>query len=637
MAERHYPINPMKKSILFILLVVFGVTLFAQNTLDNIGLTSSNYAASAYSLRKLSTGYVGSAIQVRRSNDNTTQDIGFLVNGNLDTDALTSFVGSNSGFLTIWYDQSGNARNLAQANTDKQPVIIASGVLYTRNTKPTVFFQGEENGLASSTYDGMEFTTDYLTTNPISVNLVAGSKANQSSTHLRRAIQGSNNWLVGPYEDKHAWFANDFNHKIIEPWSISEVEVFTVIQTSSTNSSWRKSISQTTGNNNGVPGRMNMGGSGAYNEPLNGYISELITFTSSLSNTDRLTIENNQYGYYTAAPTLTNFLNLTRYRFDEAFSLTAPTSNSNGSFSYSSSNTAVATISGSTVTIVGAGTTTITATQTANGNYLSGSTTATLIVNGVNNIITKTGKITENSNDYVDKYGKIGGIEAVSKSGSINRAKSSYDGLTANNASSSAYQIKQDYPSSTDGLYWIRNANINGGTPFQIYADMTTDGGGWTLILTNASNSGWTYANTIERNSSSPSISTSYSIVGWADYIKKSASGFQYMLDAGTRRSYGGIWTANGNYSFTNGNNSQTNITLNTKFGGWIYNNDGIEERMPWYSDCFGYLTTSASCNDAWWGTLVTNGGWGPAPWIAGGCTGLDCLQDPGTIWYWVR
>jgi hypothetical protein len=68
------------------------------------------------------------------------------------------------------------------------------------------------------------------------------------------------------------------------------------------------------------------------------------------------------------------------------------------------------------------------------------------------------------------------------------------DGLSPTTASSSAYQIKQDYPSSSDGFYWIKNPNINGGAPFKIYADMTTDNGGWTLILKNSSNSVWTYA-----------------------------------------------------------------------------------------------------------------------------------------------
>lgn len=65
---------------------------------------------------------------------------------------------------------------------------------------------------------------------------------------------------------------------------------------------------------------------------------------------------------------------------DAAFNLTDPTSNSSGAFSYTSSNTAVATISGKTVTIVGAGSSVITAIQAASAPYLSGSVTATLVV-----------------------------------------------------------------------------------------------------------------------------------------------------------------------------------------------------------------------------------------------------------------
>lgn len=91
-------------------------------------------ASAAYSLRKLNTSYTGYAIRVRRSSDNASQDIGF-VGGNLDTTSLLSFVGANSGYVSIWYDQSGSY-NLIQTTLSNQPSIVLSGVLNTQNSKP---------------------------------------------------------------------------------------------------------------------------------------------------------------------------------------------------------------------------------------------------------------------------------------------------------------------------------------------------------------------------------------------------------------------------------------------------------------------------------------------------------------------
>ena len=109
------------------------------------------------------------------------------------------------------------------------------------------------------------------------------------------------------------------------------------------------------------------------------------------------------------------------------------------------------------------------------------------------------------------------------------------------------------------------------------------------------------------------------------------------MIDAGSRRSFGGIWTANGSYSFVKTDNTQTDVTVNTKFGNWNYvAENGLMQRMPWYfsSSCGPITVDDGSGN--WWGTLVSVCGWSPTPWIydAGGGT---ANPDPQIIWYWVR
>ncbi len=64
----------------------------------------------AFSLRKIVGAYTGKAVNVQSTASGTpTQDIGFTSSGGLDTASLLSFIGTNSGFVRIWYDQSGNA------------------------------------------------------------------------------------------------------------------------------------------------------------------------------------------------------------------------------------------------------------------------------------------------------------------------------------------------------------------------------------------------------------------------------------------------------------------------------------------------------------------------------------------------
>jgi hypothetical protein len=95
-------------------------------------------ASSAYSLRKLSSTYSGSAIRVRRSSDNAEQNIGFS-GDDLDTTSLLSFVGANNGFVTTWYDQSGT-NNAIQTTASNQPQIVTSGTINTLNGKTAINF-----------------------------------------------------------------------------------------------------------------------------------------------------------------------------------------------------------------------------------------------------------------------------------------------------------------------------------------------------------------------------------------------------------------------------------------------------------------------------------------------------------------
>ncbi|WP_321945838.1 LamG-like jellyroll fold domain-containing protein [Paraburkholderia sp. J10-1] len=85
----------------------------------------------AWSLRRLGSHYSGPCINVRRDADDAKLDIGFTPAGDPDLATLLAFVGSANGCVATWYDQTGNALHLSQSITDRQPLIVTSGVLNT--------------------------------------------------------------------------------------------------------------------------------------------------------------------------------------------------------------------------------------------------------------------------------------------------------------------------------------------------------------------------------------------------------------------------------------------------------------------------------------------------------------------------
>jgi surface protein len=110
-------------------------------------------AAAAYSLRDLAAASVGNpVVNVRRSSDNATQD---FTSTEITDGTLLAFVGntaSDNGYVTTWYDQSGNGQNAYQLNTGEQPIIVSSGVIVTDNANPSVLFNNTRLSLPNATY-----------------------------------------------------------------------------------------------------------------------------------------------------------------------------------------------------------------------------------------------------------------------------------------------------------------------------------------------------------------------------------------------------------------------------------------------------------------------------------------------------
>ncbi len=253
-------------------------------------------ASLAYSVRKLRTAYTGSAIRVRRSSDNTELDIGFDSNGNLNTTALLTFVGSGDGFISKWYDQSGNSNNGLQTLFGAQPKIVISGVLQTQNSLPTLFYDNYS----------VEFTNLITSSGNTSAYIVGkGLTDGRGGTIIGHSNPGGSGMFLGTYTNRQYLIQsllngivtyslsntnqNDFN------FNISNIYVTTSFNVYKNNTLIALTSSGTFGTTSN-----DFWNVGRYGNSFStfGYISEVILYkTNQLSN--RTGINGNINTYYT--------------------------------------------------------------------------------------------------------------------------------------------------------------------------------------------------------------------------------------------------------------------------------------------------------------------------------------------------
>lgn len=127
------------------------------------GVITTNLDA-FYSFRQLD-GYVGNCIEVERTSDNVTLDIGF-VSGYVDTSAIATFCSGTTGKIRTWYEQTGNFFNQQNTTHATQPTIYTGGAVTSFNGKTAALFAANN------------FLNSVIATNLVSKSLYAVVKVN---------------------------------------------------------------------------------------------------------------------------------------------------------------------------------------------------------------------------------------------------------------------------------------------------------------------------------------------------------------------------------------------------------------------------------------------------------------------------
>lgn len=146
----------------------------SQPLIDDVGQD----AVMAFSMRKLRSAYAGDALQVKRTSDNATLDVGFDGNGDLDKSAIETFCGASDGRISIWYDQSGNSFDMLQDS-------VSGGSL-------PIIYSGSLGSLVYDGGDGLNVMgQSNLDAAMLSVNSSAAIFAPEFSSYIEQLGKGS--------------------------------------------------------------------------------------------------------------------------------------------------------------------------------------------------------------------------------------------------------------------------------------------------------------------------------------------------------------------------------------------------------------------------------------------------------------
>ena len=229
-----------------------------------------------------------------------------FIGKNLDTESLMNFVGSGTGYVTTWYDQSGNNYHVTQSLSGTGITVVQSGVLNTLNSKPVVRFssahlRGASYPLTSFSVYGVFQVVDSGYT---------GYYFNRSTTGY--SFKTQDNYNGTPWQSELIVYSAS-----IDSWGSSQFTAgnsYTYPSTPQLLENWNWDLSSRTFSQQGIsftPGGGVSGNSGAsgysavggteYGGGANGIfnIQEVIVFNTKQANSGSITsLINNYYQIY---------------------------------------------------------------------------------------------------------------------------------------------------------------------------------------------------------------------------------------------------------------------------------------------------------------------------------------------------
>lgn len=196
-----------------------------------------------------------------------------------------------NGFVTTWYDQSGNARDTVQTTAVNQPSIVNAGVIETAGTSPAIVHDGVDDGLIATSWGtiAQPFTRSMVIRTPSTVT---------SPRHVANSATGTPNVAeYFPVLNTMAIFAS--RRAAEQAVTGDERIVWGSIYNTTASYSVKNGIASAL-DDAGVSGFAGVrlggfNGSTAYSATT---FQEFAVFESELSTADRQTLERNQGTYF---------------------------------------------------------------------------------------------------------------------------------------------------------------------------------------------------------------------------------------------------------------------------------------------------------------------------------------------------